>query len=155
LSRIDATTCCSVYLQWLEIYALSVTIAMTGNKIELSAADLDAWLGAYGQAWEKKDADAAANLFAADARYFETPYADAFEGQDGVRDYWARVTADQQDIDFQYSRIAVDGNTGIASWSATFTTISGGVKVELNGVFVLEFDANRRCLVLREWWHAR
>lgn len=137
------------------ISAVLVTITMAQNNVELSAADLDAWLGAYGQAWERKDADAAANLFAEDARYLETPYAEAFEGQAGVRDYWARVTADQQDIDFQYSSIAVDGNTGIASWSATFATISGGVKVELNGVFVLEFDETKRCVLLREWWHAR
>jgi ketosteroid isomerase-like protein len=134
--------------------ALMATTAMAQN-VEISVADLETWLGAYERAWERKDPDAAANLFAADARYFETPYAQPFEGQSGVRDYWTRVTADQRDIDFQYSSIAVDGDTGIASWSATFTTISGGVKVELNGVFVLAFDADKRCTVLREWWHAR
>lgn len=137
------------------IFTILVTTTMAQNNTELTAAELDSWLDAYEEAWENKDADAAANLFSADARYFETPYSDPFEGPDGVRDYWSGVTADQRDIDFRYSSIAVGGNTGIASWSATFTTISGGVNVELNGVFVLEFDENKRCTLLREWWHAR
>ena len=130
-----------------------VTSAMTQEN--LTTAELDGWLGAYEQAWERKDADAAARLFAPGARYFETPYSEPFEGPAGVREYWSRVTADQKDIDFGYTSIAVTGHTGVASWSATFTTISGGVRVELNGVFVLEFDDDKRCTVLREWWHAR
>lgn len=128
---------------------------MAGNDIELSMAELARWLGAYGSAWENRDAAAAANLFSPDARYFETPYSDPFEGPAGVRDYWTRVTADQRDIDFRFSPIAVQGNTGIASWGAVFTTVSGGARVELNGVFVLEFDESRRCTTLREWWHVR
>jgi len=128
---------------------------MNQNTVEVSRADLDAWLRGYGRAWETKDATAAAELFAADARYFETPYAEPFEGPDGVRDYWSGVTADQRDIVFEYSIVTVEGGIGVATWSSKFTTISGGVGVELNGVFVLEFAANKKCLQLREWWHAR
>lgn len=128
---------------------------MSRDTVEISRADLDTWLGAYERAWEGKDPDAAAALFAADARYFETPYAEPFEGPDGVKAYWSRVTADQRDIDFEYSIVTVEGRSGIATWSARFTTISGGAKVELNGIFLLEFADNRRCVQLREWWHAR
>ena len=128
---------------------------MANDNIEISHANLDAWLGRYEQAWENKDAEAAAGLFSENARYFETPYSDPFEGPAGVRDYWARVTADQRDIDFRYSVIATEGNIGIASWSVTFITISEGTKIELNGVFVLEFGSSDRCAVLREWWHLR
>lgn len=128
---------------------------MTDSDFRISHAALDAWLSRYGQAWEGKDADAAASLFTADARYFETPYSDPFEGAAGVGAYWTRVTADQKDIDFTYGVIATEGNKGIASWSARFTTISEGTKLELNGVFVLEFSSADQCAVLREWWHLR
>ena len=121
----------------------------------LSTAELDAWLRAYGNAWEAKDPDAAAGLFTADAEYYETPYAEAFAGRAGIRDYWARVTADQQGVRFTYAVIAVTGRTGVATWSAHFASISGGVDVELNGAFVLEFESAGQCRVLREWWHAR
>lgn len=50
---------------------------------------------------------------------------------------------------------AVDGRTGVATWPATFTTIPEGAPVELNGIFVLELDGDKRCVSLREWWHAR
>ena len=50
---------------------------------------------------------------------------------------------------------APKGSENSTMGSATFTTISEGTKVELNGVFVLEFDTSKRCALLREWWHAR
>ena len=128
---------------------------MTEKNFELSKAGLDAWLAAYKQAWEKKDADAAAALFSAGARYYETPYADPFDGPAGIREYWKRVTADQRDIGVEYSVVAVDGNIGVASWSARFRTISGDAAVELSGAFVLEFADSTHCDVLREWWHVR
>jgi hypothetical protein len=51
--------------------------------------------------------------------------------------------------------IAVNGNTGVAHWSAKFRLASTGAMIELDGVFVLEFDANGQCTSLREWWHLR
>jgi ketosteroid isomerase-like protein len=122
---------------------------------EISRGDLDAWLAGYKRAWENKDPEAAAALFAEDARYHETPYAEPFEGPAGVRDYWTRVTADQRDIDFQYSVVTVEGVSGIATWSAKFTAVSAGALVELSGIFVLDFADGKRCARLREWWHVR
>ena len=121
----------------------------------ITPSTVENWLERYGSAWESRDPDAVEALFTPDARYYETPYADPFEGAAGVREYWARVTSDQRDIAFDSSVVAVTANTGIARWSATFMSISGEVKVELNGVFILEFDADGRCAVLHEWWHAR
>jgi ketosteroid isomerase-like protein len=121
----------------------------------LTQEALKTWLTQYEQAWEAKDPAAAAGLFADSALYYETPFSEPFRGQSGVRDYWARVTADQREIDFTSDVVAVSGNTGIARWGATLTSISSGARVELNGVFVLEFGEDGRCTALREWWHAR
>lgn len=145
---------------WLAAWALFAILSETSsmaqnNDAAITKADLDAWLGAYRQAWEQKDPAAAASLFAPDARYFETPYSEPFEGPAGVEAYWSRVTADQKDIRFDYDVIAVDGHTGVATWSVNFNTVSSGSPVELNGAFVLEFDGGGRCVTLREWWHAR
>ena len=136
----------------------------------ISNQDLTRWLEAYGAAWEGRDAGAAAALFTDDAQYQETPYAEPFVGRGGVSDYWSRVTAGQRDVSFQFEPIAVSGSTGIAQWSAKFRSVSGdansgdansdgansdGVKVELNGVFVLEFADQAHVRSLREWWHVR
>lgn len=117
--------------------------------------DLARWLAAYGAAWEGKDVAGVAGLFTENALYQETPYAEPFRGRDGISDYWASVTADQAEIDFSFETIAVSGSTGVAGWSARFRSIAGDVPVELNGVFVLEFDDADTVSSLREWWHAR
>ena len=121
----------------------------------LSEQDLASWLEAYGAAWEAKDAEAVTAIFTGDALYQETPYAEPFAGRDGIGDYWSSVTADQGDITFDFEVIAVSGDTGIASWSSRFRSISGDVPVELNGVFVLEFADSGHVSSLREWWHVR
>jgi ketosteroid isomerase-like protein len=113
------------------------------------------WLDAYGAAWTNKDASAVASLFTEDALYQETPYADPFPGRAGISEYWSRVTADQDDIDFSFEALGVRGTRGFAQWSARFRLVSQNTQVELNGVFVLDFADADHVSSLREWWHAR
>jgi hypothetical protein len=47
----------------------------------------------------------------------------------------------------------VTGNRGIALWQTTFTRAHSGHPVQLDGVFVVEFDDQGRCSRFREWWH--
>ena len=121
----------------------------------LTSAALDAWLKDYEQAWELRDADRAAALFTEDARYHEMPFDPPKLGRKGIRDYWTTVTADQRNVDFKFEIVAVNGQTGVARWSASLISASSGVRVELDGAFVLTFDAGGLCSELREWWHVR
>lgn len=113
------------------------------------------WLEGYEEAWETLDPDKAAALFTEDATYLENPYADPYQGRQGIREYWATVTSDQQDVDFTYEILAVSGNTGIAHWHSEFTQKSSGSGVILDGVFVLEFTPEGLCRSLKEWWHVQ
>jgi ketosteroid isomerase-like protein len=133
-------------------------LVSTGHRAvaaDLTPAALENWLALYEVAWETRDADKAAALFTPDATYHEMPFEAPIEGAGKIREYWSRVTADQRDVDFSAQPIMVDGDTGVAEWSATFRTASTGATIELNGVFVLKFDAAGRCTSLREWWHVR
>ena len=127
----------------------------TGSVGGIDESDLGRWMEAYGRAWEDRDAAAAAALFTADARYRETPWAEPFEGREGVAAYWQRVTPDQDDIAFAFEVLAVSGSTGFARWSCRFRSISGDAPVELNGIFVLDFADANLVSSLREWWHVR
>ena len=49
----------------------------------LTHAFADTWLNRYGQAWEQADPAQAAELFAEDCRYFETPYSEPAVGRSG------------------------------------------------------------------------
>jgi hypothetical protein len=122
---------------------------------ELTTAALQAWLTRYGQAWEQRDPVQAAALFTENAPYHEMPFDAPKAGRAGIRDYWTTVTADQRDVDFKSQVVAVNGRTGVARWSASLKSASSGSRVELDGVFVLQFDASGLCSELREWWHVR
>jgi ketosteroid isomerase-like protein len=135
--------------------ALLTLHASQASAEPLTAAALEKWLAGYEHAWESRDAARAAELFTPNASYHEIPFEAPKAGQAGIREYWSSVTADQHDIDFKSQIVAVNGQTGVAHWSATFTTASTGARVELDGVFVLTFDLNGRCSELREWWHVR
>lgn len=132
-----------------------LSVAASANAQTLTQAKVETWLASYGKAWEMRDADLATRIFTADATYREMPFDAPKAGRAGIREYWAGVTADQREVKFESSVIAVNGNTGVAHWSAKFKLASTGATVELDGVFVLEFDASGLCTGLREWWHVR
>ncbi len=121
----------------------------------LDTAALETWLQKYGAAWVARDAAAAGPLFTVDATYHEMPFDPAKQGRAAIQDYWKTVTADQRDIQFESKVIAVNGNTGVAHWKATFKVQSTGATIALDGVFVLEFDDQGQCKSLREWWHVK
>jgi ketosteroid isomerase-like protein len=122
---------------------------------ELTPAAVEAWLGHYKEAWERRDPDRAAALFTENAPYHETPFDAPKAGRRGIRDYWATVTADHRDVEFKSSIVAVTGRTAITRWSARLTAASSGTRIDLDGVFILSFDDGGLCKELREWWHVR
>jgi SnoaL-like protein len=121
----------------------------------LTTAALEHWLARYEQAWEQRDPSQAAALFTENAPYHEMPFDAPKAGRNGIHAYWATVTADQRNVDFKWQIIAVNGQTGVARWSASLTSAASGARIELDGVFVLQFDGSGLCNELREWWHVR
>lgn len=109
------------------------------------------WLEAYRRAWIDRDPDAAAALFTADAVYREQPYDEAFAGPAGVRDYWTRVTATQQDVELEYGTPLVGGSRTAVEWWVTLA--NDGAEITLAGAFMLTFDEAGLCRELREYWH--
>ena len=130
----------------------ALSFAAQAKTKSLDAALLQGWLQKYEAAWESRDGAAAGRIFAEDATYQDEVWKPVMQGRAAIEKYWSTVTADQRDVDFQSKVIAVDGNTGVAHWSAKFKLASTGATVELDGVFVLEFDASGQCKALREWW---
>ena len=123
---------------------------------ELTQAAVEAWLARYKEAWEQRDSSRAAALFTENAAYHEMPFDAPKAGRAGIRDYWATVTADQRDVDFKSQVVAVSGRTAVARWSAALKSASSGLRIELDGIFVLTFEGGGPiCSELREWWHVR
>lgn len=112
------------------------------------------WLSAYGQAWERKETSAFVALFAPDVRYYWTPFEEPKQGQKEVAQAFESAVARQESIGFRSTVLLADGRSSLAHWHCAFDRVPGGWRVELDGIFQMEFDAEGRCRVFREWWHS-
>jgi uncharacterized protein (TIGR02246 family) len=121
----------------------------------MDADTLANWLDAYGHAWETKDPEAVTKLFTEDAAYHEKPFDEPSRGREGIAEYWSEIPETQDEIQFSYDILAVSENRCIAHWHSEFVRIRNGKRVELDGVFLLEYDDEGLCTRLREWWHSR
>lgn len=114
------------------------------------------WLDAYRRAWEGRDPDAAARLFTDDGTYQETPFDEAMQGRTAIRAYWENVPRGQERIEFASQVLAFTNNgEGVAHWRTSFTRVPSGVRVELDGIFVVRLNPDGLCTHFREWWHRR
>lgn len=113
------------------------------------------WLNAYGRAWEERDPQAAADLFAEDGTYQITPFEQPLRGRNAIYDYWTSVPQSQEDVHFRYEVLAVSEYLGVARWQTNFVRIPSRARVNLDGIFVAAIDAEDRCTVFKEWWHRK
>ena len=113
--------------------------------------DVRPWLEAYRVAWEQKDADAAAALFADGATYRSNIFEEPYEGREGVRRYWQTVTATQEDVRVRVGKPFADGDRVAAEFWTTMR--NDGADVTLPGCLLLRFDEDGLCRSFREYWH--
>jgi ketosteroid isomerase-like protein len=112
------------------------------------------WLNAYGSAWQARDPTAATRIFTPDAQYHWTPFGPPQHGHDAIAAAWGQATSRQHGVNFRYTIWFVSGSRGVAHWHTSFTRISTGVSVEIDGVLLAEFDTAGLCRLFREWWHS-
>lgn len=120
----------------------------------LTAEQFSEWLRGYQSAWERRDPEAAARLFAPDARYYWTPLVPPHEGPAAIAAAWQAAVAGQRDVRFTFEVFAVSGATGMAVWRADFRRHPEQVRVRIEGVLAAEFEGPGQCRVFREWWHS-
>ena len=114
-----------------------------------------AWMESYGKASRENDPQASADLFARNAKYYETPFAEPMIGRDAIRKYWEIGAQTLMDKESTYEVLSVKDNLGIARWQSKFTDIKSGRRLALDCLFLVEFDNNNKCSVFREWWHLK
>ena len=117
--------------------------------------ELDRWLSSYGAAWEARDGELAASLFAEDGVYCWGPHDPPLQGREAIRDRWSLATGNQRDVAFRHEILGTDRARAFARWWSTFVDHSTGSRLELDGVFVLDFADDGLCARLQEWWLAR
>lgn len=121
----------------------------------MDRAGVEAWLSAYGRAWETMDPDAAVELFTEDATYVETPFDGVMRGRPAIHDYWAEIPDYHKDVSFGSEVLVVQGELAVAHWWVSLFRVKTAERTRSDGLFLLEFDeGSGLCRSLREWWHA-
>jgi uncharacterized protein (TIGR02246 family) len=119
----------------------------------MERAAFERWLTAYGCAWEARDPDAAAALYAEDGTYQVTPFVEPLRGRQAILEYWREVARTEEKIRFGCEILAVTTECGIAHWWASFVRVPPGLPTKLDGVFLIALNSSGLCSSLREWWH--
>ena len=122
----------------------------------MTEAELDRWMGAYGDAYVGRDPDAGAALFADGASYQWGPFGPLLHGPDTIRDEWARgiERMGPGEVTFRHEIVVCSPEIGVARWLAS-VPLSDGVRSEIDGIFVVRLDGNGLCSEFREWFNSR
>jgi len=111
------------------------------------------WLERYFAAWASNDPDQVRALFGQDAVYSYGPFRDDdARGREEIARRWVGGGV-RPGLRTWFEPLAVDGERGVARWRVSFDDQNG--RVELDGILVLDFDADGRCTLHREWYHHR
>jgi ketosteroid isomerase-like protein len=119
----------------------------------LTPREFDAWLRGYQNAWEQRNAQAAADLFTTDAAYYWTPFDAPQRGRTEIAAAWDKAVSGQRDVHFSYEILAVNGAVGIAHWHTKLMAVPANTPFELDGVLVATLTDTQHCREFREWWH--
>lgn len=119
----------------------------------LTCEHFTAWMTEYGRASAENDPHTSANLFAENAAYYETPFADPLVGREAIYEYWNKGAQTLKDKESTFEILSVKENRGIARWQSQFTVIESGERLALDCLFVVEFNDDGLCQTFREWWH--
>ena len=119
----------------------------------LTREAFSAWMDNYGQAWEARDANLAAELYAENGTYQVTPFVEPMRGRAAIHEYWMHVAETQENIQFGYEILALTPEYGIARWWASLVIVPQRLRTKLDGIFLITLNDRGKCLQLREWWH--
>ncbi len=119
------------------------------------------WLDRYVEAWMSYDPGDIADLFSENIAYRYHPYDEPIAGRDAVVASWlgqsASDNASTRDApgtyEAEYSPIAVDGDTVVATGASRYREVPGGpiVRTYAN-CFIMRFDGEGRCREFTEYY---
>ena len=117
-----------------------------------SPEEFSRWLEGYRQAMVDLDAEAAGELFSAEAVYVESPFAEPIHGRSDIVKYWRMVAEVMRDVEFRSEVLATTDDVGVARVNDALTRVASGRRSRYDGIFYARFDNELRCAEFREWW---
>jgi hypothetical protein len=122
------------------------------------------WLDRYVGAWMSYDPDDISRLFSEDVAYRYHPHDEPILGREAVVASWLGDSASSEastrdapgTYDADYSPVAVDGDTVVATGTSRYREVPGGPVVRTyENCFVIRFDGEGRCREFTEYYSRR
>ncbi len=119
------------------------------------------WLHRYVEAWMSYDPGDISRLFSENVAYRYHPYDEPILGRDAVIASWLGESASPGSstrdapgtYDAEYSPVAVDGDTVVATGTSRYREVPGGPVVRAyENCFVMRFDGEGRCREFTEYY---
>ena len=133
------------------VSAVRRTPAPAPDAMDIQA--MTAWLTAFGDAWERPNADATAALFAPGATFQASPFGELVRGRSRIAAHWAELMSGQQAIRFQGEILGVGATYGIAHWRVVMGQHDDQPIRVVDGILLAAFDRRGRATSVRSWSH--
>lgn len=110
------------------------------------------WLERYFDAWKTNDPGLLDGLFAEDIIYHSGPFKPLNKGKKRVIEAWLS-NPPPEELKYAITPFAVQDNTGVAHWNVMYpSSTKPGVRIEIDGILVIRFDAQGLCIEHKEWF---
>jgi ketosteroid isomerase-like protein len=127
---------------------------MTGSAAATTSALGRALIDEFGRGWSKARVETLMSVFAPDAVFQETPFAEALRGHEAVRGYWADVPLHQSEITFTSGEIFTVGPWFATEFKCTFRRRRTGEWVDARGAIFCETNGEK-ITEMRMYWDRR
>ena len=108
-------------------------------------------LAAYKNAWERRDPDAALELYADSAEHRDDPFAEPLVGSNAIRELWNARAATQTNVEFDAERVWTSTAWVLSSYHAAYTDRTNADRIRRRGFLAFELDDDKRILRARDW----
>jgi ketosteroid isomerase-like protein len=109
-------------------------------------------IDSFGKAWARGKPDVLMAVFAPDAVFIETPFADPIRGTDAIRVYWDDVPKHQSEITFTSGEIYAAGPWFSTEFKLVFRRRRTGDWVQARGAIFCETNGTL-ITEMRMYWH--
>jgi ketosteroid isomerase-like protein len=108
----------------------------------------------FGQGWSRANVDQLMSVYAPDAVFVETPFAEPLRGTDAIRRYWLDVPLHQSEIRFSSGEIYAAGPWFSTEFKCVFRRKRTGEWVEARGAIFCETQGGL-ISEMRMYWHRK